>query len=172
MSSSDISADNIYSVDKLIEQARQLAADYKRMMGKPLPGVSSEIAEHDATKYLNLKLTEDRSLGYDAIRLGAGPKKIQIKARAVFNDNFRGQRLGQLKVDKEWDTVVLVLMDEDYRPYEIFEATREDVLSNINGNQSRQKRGAMSVSKFRNIAKLVWTKEDGLDGSVWNNEAP
>lgn len=170
MSPSDIPADNIYSVDKLIEQARQLAADYKKMMGKPLPGVSSEIAEHDATKYLGLKLCEDRSYGYDAIRLTSGPKKIQIKARTIFNDNFRGQRLGQLKVDKQWDSVVLVLMDEDYQPYEIFEARREDVLNNINDNQSRQKRGAMSVSKFRNIAELVWTKEDGLDESIWHNE--
>ncbi|MEO1889554.1 MAG: hypothetical protein ABGX33_06525 [Cycloclasticus sp.] len=176
---------SVYSVDKLIEQARQLAADFKKMTGKPLPGVSNEIAEHDAAKFLGLELSENRSDGYDAKReLGAGPKKVQIKARTIFNDNYRGQRLGQLKLDKDWDSVVLVLMNEDYQAFEIYEATRDDInedyqafeiyeatrddiFDNLNDNSSRMKRGAMSVAKFRNIATLVWTKEDGLDTSAW-----
>ena len=165
--SKNINADEIYSVDKLIEQARQLAADFKKMTGKPLPGVSNEIAEYDARQLLKLKLSDDRSQGYDAVRNGIGPKKIQIKARTIFNDNIRGQRLGQIKIDMDWDSVVLVLLNEDYRAYEIFEASREDILANINDNKNRQKRGVLSISKFRNIAKLVWTKENGLDESIW-----
>jgi hypothetical protein len=161
----------VYSVDKLIEQARQLATDYKKMTGKPLPGVSNEIAEHDACKLLDLTLSDDRSLGFDASRVkGRGPKRIQIKARTIFNDNYRGQRLGQLKLDKEWDSVVLVLMDENYLPFDIFEATRSDILDNLNDSSNRMKRGAMSVAKFRNIATLVWTKEGGLDASAWTDE--
>jgi hypothetical protein len=161
----------VYSVDKLIEQARQLATDYKKMTGKPLPGVSNEIAEHDACKLLDLALSDDRSLGFDALRVkGRGPKRIQIKARTIFNDNYRGQRLGQLKLDKEWDSVVLVLMDENYLPFDIFEATRSDILDNLNDSSNRMKRGAMSVAKFRNIATLVWTKEGGLDASAWPDE--
>ena len=162
---------NIYSVDKLIEQARQLAADYKRMTDKPLPGVSNEIAEHDAERLLQLKLCKDRSKGFDAERLSAnkGPRRVQIKARTIFNDNYRGQRLGQLKLDKQWDSVVLVLMDEDYQPFEIFEATREDMLAHLDDNSNRMKRGAMSVAKFRNIATLIWTLEDGLDDSAWHH---
>ena len=163
-----MSQTNIYSVEKLIEQARLLAADYKKMMGKPLPGVSNEIAEHDAAKYLNLVLCEDRTTGYDAQRKDArGPKRVQIKARAIFNDNFRGQRLGQLKLDKEWDSVILVLMNAEYQTEEIFEATREDVFNHMDDNTNRMKRGAMSVAKFRIIATLIWTKEDGLDASAW-----
>ncbi|MBL4743847.1 MAG: hypothetical protein JKX87_04325 [Cycloclasticus sp.] len=159
---------SVYSVDKLIEQARQLASDFKKMTGKPLPGVSNEIAEHDASKYLGLELCEDRTAGFDAKRTSnVGPKNVQIKARTIFNDNYRGQRLGQLKLDKSWDSVVLVLMDESYQAFEIFEATRDDIFDNLNDNTSRMKRGAMSVAKFRNIATLVWTKEDGLDSSAW-----
>lgn len=85
----------------------------------------------------------------------------------MFNNNYHGQRLGQLKLDKEWDSVVLVLMNEEYQVFEIFEATRDDVFDNLNDNSSRMKRGAMSVAKFRNIAILVWTIEDGLDASAW-----
>lgn len=160
---------NVYSVDKLIEQARQLAADYKRMTDKPLPGVSNEIAEHDAAKLIGLELCKDRSAGFDAERIAStGPQRIQIKARTIFNDNYRGQRLGQLKLDKEWDSVVLVLMNDDYMPVEIFEAARHDIFDNLNDNSGRMKRGAMSVAKFRNIATLVWTQEEGLDSSAWH----
>ena len=161
---------SVYSVDKLIEQARQLATDFKRMTGKPLPGVSNEIAEHDACKLLGLELCDDRSQGFDAKRVTArGPKRVQIKARTIFNDNYRGQRLGQLKLDKEWDSVVLVLMNENYQAFDIFEATRDDIFDNLNESSSRMKRGAMSVARFRNIATLVWTKEDGLDLTAWRD---
>ncbi len=57
----------VYSVDKLISEARRLAAEFRRTTGKPLPGVSGEIAEHDAARLLNLKLCDERSGGYDAI---------------------------------------------------------------------------------------------------------
>ena len=43
---------SVYAVDKLIAQARQLAADYRRTTGKPLPGVSNEIALHDVLRLL------------------------------------------------------------------------------------------------------------------------
>jgi hypothetical protein len=162
---------NLYSVDKLIEQARQLATDFRKMTGKPLPGVSNEIAEYDACKLLGLELYEERSEGFDAERVNVnGPKRVQIKARSIFNDNYRGQRLGQLKLDKAWDSVVLVLMDENYQAFDIYEATRDDIVNNLNENSSRMKRGAMSVAKFRNIATLVWTKEGGLDTSAWPDE--
>ncbi|HIG79616.1 MAG TPA: hypothetical protein EYQ47_06450 [Cycloclasticus sp.] len=158
---------SLYSVDKLIEQARQLAVDFKKMTGKPLPGVSNEVAGNDVAKFLGLELSEDRS-GFDAKRvLSVGLGKVQIKARTIFNNNYHGQRLGQLKLDKEWDSVVLILMNEEYQAFEIFEATRDDVFDNLSDNSSRMKRGAMSVAKFRDIATLVWTIEDGLDASAW-----
>ena len=61
-------------------------------------------------------------------------------------------------------------MDENYLPFDIFEATRSDILDNLNDSSNRMKRGAMSVAKFRNIATLVWTKEGGLDSSAWPDE--
>ena len=44
----------LYAAEKLIAQARVLAAEYRRTMGKPLPGISNEIAEHDAIRLLEL----------------------------------------------------------------------------------------------------------------------
>ncbi len=157
----------VYSVDKLITEARKLASDYRRATGKPLAGVSAEIAEYDAARLLDLELVKPGAAvgGYDAIGHGSREgKRVQIKGRTIIDEAKRGQRIGQLKVDQEWDSVVLVLLDEEHEPYEIYEAERQGVLSHMeNTNISkRSKRGAMSVAKFKNISRLVWTRDDGL----------
>lgn len=164
---------SVYSVDKLIEQARNLASEYRKTTGKVLPGVSSEIAEYDAARLLNLELCQDRSCGFDALgRDGAREgKRIQIKGRTIFDETKSGQRIGQLKVEQPWDLVVLVLMDENYQPNELYEVCREDIMEYINKpSVSQKRRGAMSVSRFRILGRLVWTSEDGLEGETWENQ--
>jgi hypothetical protein len=162
----------LYAADKLIAQARVLAAEYRRTMGKPLPGISNEIAEHDAIKLLQLTPRPEGEGGYDATDPARGDKRMQIKSRTIFDESKSGQRLGQLKLDKEWDSVVLVLMDENYEPYEIYEAERDEILEYINKSSSgRSKRGAMSVSRFKIIGRLAWTRENGLEPEVWDNRA-
>jgi len=162
----------VYAADKLIAQARILAAEYRRTMGKPLPGISSEIAEHDAVKLLRLEPRAEGETGYDAIDPARDGKRIQIKSRTIFDESKSGQRIGQMKLDKDWDSVVLVLMDEEYEPYEIYEGEREDILEYVGkSSSSRAKRGAMSVARFKIIGRLAWTKENGLESEVWDNQA-
>ena len=162
----------LYAAEKLIAQARVLAAEYRRTMGKPLPGISNEIAEHDAIRLLSLTSRPEGEGGFDAIDPARGDKRIQIKSRTIFDESKSGQRLGQLKLDKEWDSVVLVLMDENYEPYEIYEAERDDIVEVLDkSSSSRAKRGAMSVSRFKIIGRLAWTREGGLEPEVWDNRA-
>jgi len=153
---------SVYSTEKLISEARRLAAEYRKTTGKPL-GISSEIAEFDAANKLGLELCQERSNGFDAIGKGEREgKRVQIKGRAVFDEKKSGQRIGQLKVDQDWDSVVLVIMDENYDAVEIFEAEREVILEALNESKSsnRNKRGAMSLAKFKKIADLVWVNEE------------
>ncbi len=163
----------LYSVDKLIAEARRIAADYRRATGKPLGGVSGEIAENDAARLLDLEVCQEKPGGYDAVGRGARDgKRVQIKGRAIFDDRKSGQRIGHLKIDQEWDSVVLVLMDEDYNPREIYEAERADVMAALEEGQNskRNKRGAMSVGRFKNIARLVWLADEGLiEDEVWEH---
>ncbi|VAW98733.1 hypothetical protein MNBD_GAMMA21-398 [hydrothermal vent metagenome] len=156
---------SIYDVSKLIAETRRLAADYRRATGTSL-AVSSEIAKHDACELLQLKPAgaEDEG-GYDAT--GEYPDwrdlKIQIKGRAIFDESKSGQRIGQLKLDKNWDAVVLVLMNEEFETQEIFMAKREEVeheLDELDGK--RQNRGAMTIARFKHMARLVWTPQDGI----------
>lgn len=157
--------ENPYAVNKLIAQARQLAADYWRATGKPLPGISAEIAENDAARLLDLELLGDREAGYDAV--GRGPRqgrRIQIKCRTIFDESKSGHRLGQLKLDKDWDSVVLVLMDDSYEPTEIYEAGRDVITETIDAASAsrRSKRGPLSIARFKAIGRLVWTREEGV----------
>lgn len=160
-----------YAADKLIAQARQLAAEYRRTMGKPLPGISSEIAEHDAVRLLGLEAGADTDVGWDAVDPETG-RRVQIKSRTIFDETKGGERIGQLKMNQDWEVVVLVLMDEDYEPYEIYQALREDLAEFVNATSSnRAKRGAMSVARFKIIGELVWDRVNGLSDGVWDNQA-
>ena len=153
----------IYSIDKLITETRRLAAEFRRSTGQSLP-VSGEIARHDAARLLGLTLCEQRTGGVDAIgndqREG---QRIQIKSRVITTDKKTGARIGQLNPNGDWDTVLLVIMDQDYEPCEIYEATREEVQEAMSGSSNRSSRGALSVAKFRIIGWLVWTRETGLE---------
>lgn len=83
--------------------------------------------------------------GYDAVGHGrrAG-RRIQIKGRANFDEALGGQRIGQLKTEQEWVSVMLVLMDENYEPAEIYEAECEDVMEAVDkASSNRSKLGAV-----------------------------
>lgn len=156
----------VYSVDKLIAEARRLSAEYRKATGRPLGGVSGEVAEYDAARFMDLQICDPKPGGYDAIGRGTrAGKRIQIKGRAIFDEGKPGQRIGQLKIEQPWDSVMLVLMDENLEAYEIYEAEREDVMQAVEESNisNRSKRGAMSVAKFKVISRLVWTRENGVE---------
>ena len=164
---------SLYSVNKLISEARRIAAEFRRTTGKPL-GISAEIANHDACTFLQLEAQDD-AVGYDAIGLHGSRKghRFQIKGRAIFDEKKGGQRLGQIKTDQEWDKILLVLMDEEFETTEIYEASRDDILNDLDdaSTSNRSKRGAMSVARFKRLAQLVWTRDEGLiDDEVWDNK--
>ena len=165
---------SIYSLEKLIAETRRIARDYRNATGKPLGGVSGEIALFDACKELDLEpVPNGTEGGYDAVGKGKRDgKKVQIKGRVIFDEAKSGQRIGQLKTDQEWDSVVLVLMDENFEPFEIYEAERDEIdVAQSSGEGKRGKRGAMSVAKFKAISELVWTREFGEEDEVWDNQS-
>jgi len=164
---------DIYSIDKLMHETRQLAAKYHQTTGTALP-VTGEIARFDAAKALNLQLIEDISLGYDALGTGTfDGQKILIKGRVLFESSKSNPRIGQINPDQRWDHVVLVLFDDDYNPIEIYHASSEDIEQalSMKADSQRKKRGAMSVAQFKIIGNLVWTQETGLDAEIWDNHS-
>jgi len=69
-----------------------------------------------------------------------------------------GQRLGRIDLKKEWDGVLLVLLDGDLEPIAIYEANRAAVEAalNVPGSKARNERGALGVAKFKSIGRQVW----------------
>jgi hypothetical protein len=147
-------------VMEILRQAKILARKYREVTGKPL-GITGEVAEFEAARLLKLKLTTAREPGYDAIEKRRGKIfKLQIKGRSLSLDAKPGQRLGSIDIKKEWDAVLMVLMDEEFNVMEIWEAPRRKILGELRrpGSISRNVRHAMAVSKFKFIGEKRWPK--------------
>jgi len=91
---------SIYSVDKLISEARRLAKEYREATGKIL-AITGEITINDAIRLLKMSPAPDDTDGYDATLSFNGENlRIKIKGRAIVNAQRSGHQLGQLKLEK------------------------------------------------------------------------
>ena len=142
-------------IGKVLSAARRAAVKYKELTGKPL-GITGEVAEYEAARLLGLTLTEARQPGFDA--RDKNKKRIQIKGRVIGPNAKSGQRIGTIKLDKPWDSVMLVLLDEKLRPTEIYKAGRRAVTTSLTkpGSKARNERGQLSSSQFKSIGRRVW----------------
>ena len=148
---------DIAAIGHLIVQAKRLAREYRELTGRPL-GITGEVAEYEAARLLNLSLSDARQAGYDAV--DAEGRRIQIKGRVVFKNTKTSQRIGRIRLDHEWDELMLVLLDADFEPIAIYQAMRPEVEAALlaPGSRSRNERGALGISKFKSIGRLVWSK--------------
>lgn len=163
---------SVYALDRLLAETRRLAADYRAATGKVLP-VSAEIAVHDAIRLLALEPAPPGS-AHDAERTRDGVReRVLVKGRVVFDPARGGQRLGQLRLDREWEVLVVVLLDGRYEPTELIEVPRpavEEVLGADAPSAGRARRGALSVARARIIGERVWSRELGPEGpGPWRN---
>jgi hypothetical protein len=153
--------DNTLNLDELaviIKDAKAVARRYRNLTGRPL-GVTGEVAEYEAARLLGLRLADVRSAGHDAVRDHDG-RTLQIKSRCILEGKKRSQQVPAINRKKEWDGVLLVLLDSDFEPTEIFEADRMPVIEALEkpGSKARNERGAMAVSKFKAIGRRVWNR--------------
>lgn len=148
----------VYKLDKLMDETRRLAAEYRRSTGSTLP-VSAELAKFDAISLLGLRALDEPVSGVDALRdTEQGVERVQIKGRVIFDPKKTGQRVGQLNLDADWDVVVLVMMNEDYQCTAIYSVTKTQLLTSLDEQQDGKSnaRGALSVKKFQAIAEQIW----------------
>jgi hypothetical protein len=145
---------------EILHEVKKLGQEYRSLTGKPL-GITGEVAEYEAARILNLHLTTARQAGYDAIERTKGSgRKIQIKGRCVLENSKRSQRVGRIKVDAEFDAVLLVLLDQNFDATVIYEAERGPVIAALMapGSKARNEKGALAVSKFKAISRVRWKK--------------
>lgn len=142
---------NLDEVGSIMRSAKILAKQYRNATGQP-SGITGEVAEYEAARLLGLELVIVRQPGYDAIRRSKDRvERLQIKGRCVLSSNS-GQRIGKIDLRREWESVILVLLDADFEPLTIYEAKRNKVEEALNkpGSKARNERGVLSVTQFKN----------------------
>lgn len=153
---------------EILREAKKLAQEYRTLTGKPL-GITGEVAEYEAACLLGVELTPARHAGYDATeQINGTNRRLQIKGRCMLPGCKPGQRLGSIDITKDWDAVLMVLLDHNFDAMEIYEAPRASVLEALSapGSKARNERGALAVSKFKSIAKLRWKRSLGNEAAV------
>jgi hypothetical protein len=145
-------------VMEILRAAKALAQEYHDLTGRPL-GITGEVAEYEAVRLLGLEPAPVRQPGYDAVRrIGGEEHRLQVKGRCIRDTSKRSQKLGRIKLEHEWEAVLMVLMDERFDTVAIYEADREAVAAALlaPGSVARNERGALAVSKFKSIGRQVW----------------
>ncbi len=154
---------DLEELERIIADAKAVAQRYRKITGRPL-GITGEVAEYEAARLLGLRLADVRQHGFDAVREGGGTLcKLQIKGRCLLDNSKRSQQVGAIKLERDWDGVLLVLMDEEFEPLQIFEADRPQITAALEqpGSKGRNERGALTVSKFKSIGRRIWSRDLG-----------
>lgn len=154
----DISAvtSDTFDVSILMEQTRIVAAEYRASTGHALP-VTAELARFDAIDKLNL-LKTPKEFPYDAVDSEEGSERFLIKGRVIFKGGKARQKLGQVSLDVAWDFLLMVIYNAEYQPVEIYKIGRETIEAQL-ATSPKDKRGSMTVAKYKAIGELVWNNE-------------
>jgi hypothetical protein len=147
---------------QVMDKAKTLARQYRALTGRPL-GITGEVGELCAAELVGLKLMGPRCPGYDAT--DSDGRRIQIKTRCILPGAKPGQRLGRIKFDHPWDSVFLVLLDDDLEPLHIYAASRKVVAAALKtpGSRARNERGALGVGKFKSISQCIWSRRNSTN---------
>lgn len=149
---------DLEKVGEVLENARRSAIRYRELTGKPL-GITGEVGEFEAARLLHLALADARQKGFDA---SDGMVKYQIKTRLITEaGRKKSQKASSISLKHEWDKLLLVLLDDDFKPTKIFEADRKSIETElaIPGSKARNERGALPVGTICRIGRERWPND-------------
>ena len=148
---------NGISLFNLLEQVKELARQYYLLTEKPL-GVTGEIGEYEAARILDLTLAEARTPGHDATDKKGF--RYQIKARRLLKNNMSGETIGKIGGNENWDLLLVVLLDERFDAFVIYEADKDKVIAELDrpGSASRNERRALTIPVVKRIGRVKWSR--------------
>lgn len=145
----------IYPVDKLIKKTRRIASHYRKTAMLP---VTAE-ALHDATTIHGLAPDEDEHNSIDACYDATGEKQSFIVKGRVLFDGGPAQRIGRSRLDQQRDAAILALMDA-CMAQEILKLENMSIISEPGASTDVINKAPMPVSRFRQLAKLLCTRQE------------
>ncbi|MCO7222825.1 hypothetical protein [Pleionea sp. CnH1-48] len=146
---------SVYDLSALMAETRKLAANFRETTGQALP-VTVELARFDAITLLGLEEVEGSDTKASLVT-PEGEVTFQVKGRVIFSGKKARERVGQLNLDGHWDVTLLVIYDSEYNPRFIYQAPRTLLVEHT---PAKNKRGSMTVAKFKAIGELVWHADD------------
>lgn len=152
--------ENHEKILNILNEAKDVALRYYKLTNKTL-GITGEIAEYEAATLLGLSLCSARQSGYDATEILDGKEyRVQIKGRYMPDPKKVSARIGAIDISKPFDSVLLVLLDENYDAFAMYEASRDVVVAALQapGSKSRNERNQLGIAKFKSISRLRWSK--------------
>jgi len=149
-----------YDISRLMTQTRKLASDYRNQTGHALP-VTEELARFDGINILGLRKKEGEE-GIDAVSMGDNPDNYLIKGRVIFKGGKARQKLGKLSLQAGWNKLLMVIYDAEYFPSQVYSIDRAIIEKELD-KLPQDKRGSMTVAKYRAIGKKVWSNESISD---------
>lgn len=138
-------------IREILSEVKKLAREYYELTRKPL-GITGEVAEYEAARLLDLQLMPARHTGSDAV--GRNDLHYQIKGRRLLPDSKPGQRIGSIDIEKKFDAVLMVLLNENYDATEIYEV-EHGVLRKA---EPQELKHGFPVRKFKKIGRRVWPR--------------
>ena len=121
-------------------------------MGRPL-SIVEDVAAFEAARLLGLQVAPAGAIGYVALR---GADRVHVKGRILQARRPGGQRPLSVNLAREWDVMMLVLMDAGFTPFAIWEAPRAAIEALLRDQGSQHLRGALHLARFKTIGRAVW----------------
>lgn len=142
---------------EILPEIKRLAQEYKSLTGRPL-GVTGEVTEVEVARILDLTLADVRQPGYDAYEyIGTRKVQYQIKGRCSGDGASKSQRLSRVRVDTEWDALLVAQLDSALHVQSIYEVSRDRIESALSSSNSKALgRGALSLSVAKRLGFLRW----------------
>jgi len=145
-----------YDISRLMTQTRKLASDYRNNTGHALP-VTEELARFDGINILGLRKKEGEE-GIDAVSTGDTSYNYLIKGRVIFKGGKARQKLGKLSLQAGWNKLLMVIYDAEYFPSQVYSIDRSIIEQELD-KLPQDKRGSMTVAKYKAIGEQVWSKD-------------
>lgn len=156
ISDSKAKKEDLHLIGELLAQAKVIAIKYYGLTSKSL-GITGEIGEYEAALKLGCTLQTARTPGHDII--DCDNNRVQVKTRCIRDK--KSQRVPTIiksEEKKEWDYVVLVLLDPNYEVIEILRADKNTVEEHLSKPRPKggKARRDMPISEFKIISTVVW----------------
>ena len=142
------------SLDALVDSLVSASEEYNSAIGRSLP-ISTQLGQLFAAKIMGYDIVTGPGIGYQGIKRDDNGKDIRLNFMVKLTSSKRKSGpLNGLRLDREWDSVVIVMLSGDREVQSIYELSR----STIRELSTKQRRdlSKISVDEVAHMSDRWW----------------